>query len=330
MSRWLNTLSLPLRVLILIIALGTSVFFVVGILGMAATTFERLSGFFENERQQADVAQEDTSLGEDEYLSLVEQVQNNSVEGMRESDAKLSHYDSITSDGLKTMKNTYDTLGEYSSQLDTLEPPQKYQKHYEVFRAAIADLYQASKLAYSLAADPSSVSKSGLDKYHSYVNEADSNLQLSNTILGQNYETLEGVQENGLEGSSTTTIDGTTVEQLFDSSYKRYVNVHAGAEAGQAHPPGIACADLDPSVGGGGTRTLALTASRNSGISGTATFEDTKGGVKVTLYVRGLPQVGVEHLAHIHEDATCQDERNDNGGPIEYPLESIKAGSTQP
>jgi hypothetical protein len=74
----------------------------------------------------------------------------------------------------------------------------------------------------------------------------------------------------------------------------------------------------------GESQELQLTPSRDSGVSGTATFQDSQGGVEVRLNIQGAPEGGVEHLAHIHEGATCADERNDKGGPIEFPLESIQ------
>lgn len=74
-----------------------------------------------------------------------------------------------------------------------------------------------------------------------------------------------------------------------------------------------------------GSQTLQLTPSQGSGVSGTATFTDTNDGVQVDLEVQGLPEDGVEHLAHIHEGATCADDRADQGGPVEFPLESVVA-----
>lgn len=73
------------------------------------------------------------------------------------------------------------------------------------------------------------------------------------------------------------------------------------------------------------SQTLQLTPSRDSGVSGTATLTDTDGGVQVQLSVQGLPKDGAEHIAHIHRDASCSDDRADNGGPVEYPLESVTA-----
>jgi hypothetical protein len=46
--------------------------------------------------------------------------------------------------------------------------------------------------------------------------------------------------------------------------------------------------------------------------------------VEVKLNIQGAPEGGVEHLAHIHEGATCADDRNDRGGPVEFPLESVQ------
>jgi Cu-Zn family superoxide dismutase len=45
--------------------------------------------------------------------------------------------------------------------------------------------------------------------------------------------------------------------------------------------------------------------SDGSAVSGTARFEDVKGGLKVTLSLKGLP--GTVHAAHIHEFGDCSD-----------------------
>ncbi len=76
---------------------------------------------------------------------------------------------------------------------------------------------------------------------------------------------------------------------------------------------------------GSGSQTLQLTPSRDSGVSGTATLTETGGQVQVQLNLQGLPQDGVEHLAHIHSGATCADDRAGQGGPVEFPLESVTA-----
>lgn len=73
--------------------------------------------------------------------------------------------------------------------------------------------------------------------------------------------------------------------------------------------------------------TVDLEQSRDSGVTGTATFADVEGGVEATVEVQGLPEEGVEHINHIHEGATCADDRADMGGPVEFPLDDIVAGS---
>ena len=44
---------------------------------------------------------------------------------------------------------------------------------------------------------------------------------------------------------------------------------------------------------------VSLTQSRDSGVSGNATFQDVKGGVKVTLKMQELPEAGIKHINHI-------------------------------
>ena len=74
-------------------------------------------------------------------------------------------------------------------------------------------------------------------------------------------------------------------------------------------------------------RTVQLTQSRNSGISGKATFTNTKGGVRVVLSMKNLSmnveKPGTRHLAHIHQPGTCANDRAGNGAQIEYPLKPL-------
>lgn len=71
--------------------------------------------------------------------------------------------------------------------------------------------------------------------------------------------------------------------------------------------------------------TLQLTPSRDSGVSGTATFADVEGGVRVGLNMRGLPEAGIEHINHLHEPGTCADDRAGNPAPATIPLKTIVA-----
>lgn len=75
------------------------------------------------------------------------------------------------------------------------------------------------------------------------------------------------------------------------------------------------------------SRNVTLTPSRDSEVSGTASFTDEpNGGVRVELSMQNLPQIeqpGTQHLAHIHEGGTCADDRADNGAPVAYPLNTV-------
>jgi hypothetical protein len=71
--------------------------------------------------------------------------------------------------------------------------------------------------------------------------------------------------------------------------------------------------------------SVQLTPSRDSGVSGTATLEDVKGGVKVTLQMQNLPEAGIKHINHIHAGGTCADDRAGRTAPVTIPLETITA-----
>jgi hypothetical protein len=73
------------------------------------------------------------------------------------------------------------------------------------------------------------------------------------------------------------------------------------------------------------TMKVDLTESRDSGVSGTATFEDVEGGVEVALEMRGLPEPGIKHINHIHAGGTCADDRAGRTAPVTIPLETIEA-----
>jgi LPXTG-motif cell wall-anchored protein len=68
-----------------------------------------------------------------------------------------------------------------------------------------------------------------------------------------------------------------------------------------------------------------LSQSRDSGVSGNATFQDVKGGVEVTLEMQNLPEAGIKHINHIHAGGTCADDRKGRTAPVTIPLETITA-----
>jgi hypothetical protein len=88
---------------------------------------------------------------------------------------------------------------------------------------------------------------------------------------------------------------------------------------------------------------LALVPKHDSGVSGTASFEDTSGRLVVELDLRGLPSPNTYYLAHIHPGTCAQEvgeggthgehgERHEgqgeghvHGEEIEYPLSQVKS-----
>jgi hypothetical protein len=60
--------------------------------------------------------------------------------------------------------------------------------------------------------------------------------------------------------------------------------------------------------------TLNLHPEGNSGVSGTASFEDTSDGVLVKLELRNLPKPDTFYLAHIHPGSCAEGETHEHGG----------------
>jgi hypothetical protein len=90
---------------------------------------------------------------------------------------------------------------------------------------------------------------------------------------------------------------------------------------------------------------LALLPEHDSGVSGTASFDDTSGRVVVKLDLRSLPKPNTYYLAHIHPGNCAEEESHEHGGShgeegyghdhgtsghehgteIEYPLSQVKS-----
>src|SRR5829696_4459678 len=70
---------------------------------------------------------------------------------------------------------------------------------------------------------------------------------------------------------------------------------------------------------------VSLTQSRDSGVSGTATFTKVENGVEVTLQMQNLPEAGIKHINHIHAGGTCADDRAGRTAPVTIPLKTITA-----
>jgi hypothetical protein len=59
---------------------------------------------------------------------------------------------------------------------------------------------------------------------------------------------------------------------------------------------------------------LALRPEHDSGVSGTASLEDTSDGVLVKLNLRNLPKPNTFYLAHIHPGTCAEGETHEHGG----------------
>jgi hypothetical protein len=141
------------------------------------------------ERQEA--AQQEKA----EYINKVGDIQGKAVEISLDSHNKLLRYDVLTNDDLQELRANEAALREFADQVVNLDPPQGYEGQYEVFRSAIDELHAAAQLAYELVADPTAATKLTFDEYDRRVAEANRGLQESNERLGQDYETVGGVQE---------------------------------------------------------------------------------------------------------------------------------------
>ena len=74
-------------------------------------------------------------------------------------------------------------------------------------------------------------------------------------------------------------------------------------------------------------KSVELTPSRGSGVSGTAILTDVEGGVKVELSMKGLPEEGVKHINHFHGGGTCAEDRDGETAPVTIPLEPVVANA---
>jgi hypothetical protein len=231
---WLRRRSLPIRVLVyvaaamLVFAVGagvgaTTVLMMRGDLSLPASKEPRASGQQGDtpqrqgavaDRSQQKEAGEQPSASrpqeqkpaaqpaekaasqqdEAEYVSKVGDIQSESVETFLDSHQKFMPYDALTADDIEEMQVDQAALKGFADQVDGLDPPQKHREQYEVFRIAIKELYEATKLAYELAADPTAASQSGFAEYDRHVSQAAAYLKKSNEMLGRDYKTIEGVR----------------------------------------------------------------------------------------------------------------------------------------
>jgi hypothetical protein len=147
--------------------------------------------------QQVSVHQEETASQQDEakYVTKVGDIQADTVETVLDSHDRILRYDALTADDIEEMRANQATLQEIMGQVTNLDPPQKYREHYKLFSSAISELYEATRLAYDVAADPLSATQTEFNEYDRHLNDADARLQRSNEILSRDYETLQDAQQ---------------------------------------------------------------------------------------------------------------------------------------
>jgi 4-amino-4-deoxy-L-arabinose transferase-like glycosyltransferase len=130
------------------------------------------------------------------YISDVGDIQRRSVEADLESGRILRGYDAITADDVDKMEAYRASLKDSTELLDDLDPPQKYRAQYKVFCSAIGEMYEASSVAYGLAANPVSATQADFNAYRDHVDKAAAYLQSSNQMLGRHYDTIETSRAN--------------------------------------------------------------------------------------------------------------------------------------
>jgi hypothetical protein len=153
----------------------------------------------ENAPKQQEEAAEQRIVAsrEDEaaYVRTVGEIQAGAVEAFLKSHDSLLRYDALTAADIEEMQANQTALEKLNDRTGDLAPPRKYEEQYGVFSAAIDELHGATRLAYGMAADPVAAAEQGFDEYDGRVNEASDLLRRSNELLGEDYESIEGVRE---------------------------------------------------------------------------------------------------------------------------------------
>ena len=143
-----------------------------------------------------------------------------------------------------------------------------------------------------------------------------------------------------------------SIAVLWAASF--FLLVGCGAGGSQGGSQGGQEAHASRAQGAAQGEKLALPPEGDSGVSGTAAFENASKGVVVELELRGLPKPNTLYLAHIHPGPCDQEEEeegdthghgehgehaeesggrermedgHEHGEEIEYPLSEVKSGS---
>ena len=148
----------------------------------------------QNSAQQTE-KQDRSQQSEADYVSEVGKLQGESVRAFLDSHDKLVRYDALTADDVEQVRANRASLQGFTDQVGELDPPQKYEEQYQVFRSAIDEMHESTQIAYALAADPTSATQSDFEEYDRHANEAAIRLKRSNELLGRDFATLRGAQQ---------------------------------------------------------------------------------------------------------------------------------------
>jgi uncharacterized phage infection (PIP) family protein YhgE len=149
-----------------------------------------------NSVETADSVEEPATsqTNEVDYLTEVDYIQNGSVQTLASSNDKLLRYDALTPDDVAELQTNYSALAGYSERIENLDPPEGYEEQYELLSTAVGELYDAASIAYRVASDPVSASIGDFKEYERHVDEASASLRRSNELLGEDFETPEGLR----------------------------------------------------------------------------------------------------------------------------------------
>ena len=131
------------------------------------------------------------------YAQNVGDIQNAAVQTFTRIHDRLRRYDTISAADIETIEADYLALENYSGQAEDLAVPEEYKGQHEMFSGAIRNLYAAAEIARRVTAAPASATAADFKEYDDRVAEATSGLEQSNEILGQDYNTTEGLPKVG-------------------------------------------------------------------------------------------------------------------------------------
>jgi hypothetical protein len=156
--RFFEALNRPSTVLLIVGIIIVANVFIYYFYSAASTDF---GGAATEDERTSDAGEESTppQMTEADYLTQVGNIQNESVETFDSSNDKLLRYDILTPDDVAELQANVSALGDYSDQIENLDPPEGYEDQYELFSDAIGELYSAAEIAYRLASDPVSATQ---------------------------------------------------------------------------------------------------------------------------------------------------------------------------